>query len=227
MARSRAPSASAVGRRWRRSHSPKLPRHNPPGPRRLPLAWWAGLFVATRPEQGGGWLFLSLDESWAQLPAPSVVNDTLRDWGVFDEGLGQERLHERYVRFQGVSFGMAPPQTWPALRRSLFEFEGHLAVRQHDVGLVSQFPYDPRVPEGTRMIPQPYAYEPERRAWLRRELQLMCETEVLERSTDVACAGGVVLVEGQKEGTQYRLCTDFRDVNALCNQSQYPLPDIP
>lgn len=43
----------------------------------------------------------------------------------------------------------------------------------------------------------------------------MVDCGVLERSDDVRCAGGVVLVEGQKEGTKYRLCTDFREVNAV------------
>lgn len=50
---------------------------------------------------------------------------------------------------------------------------------------------------------------------------------MLERSDDVKCAGGVVLVEGQKEGTKYRFCTDFREVNAVSQQKVYPMPDIP
>ena len=55
----------------------------------------------------------------------------------------------------------------------------------------------------------------------------MVEADVLERSDDVKCAGGVVLVEGQKEGTKCRFCTDFREVNAVSQQKVYPMPDIP
>ena len=43
----------------------------------------------------------------------------------------------------------------------------------------------------------------------------MCDNDVLERSDDVITAGGVMLVEGQKEGTRYRFCTDFREINAV------------
>ena len=50
---------------------------------------------------------------------------------------------------------------------------------------------------------------------------------VVERSADVSCAGGVVLVEGQKEGQKFRFCTDFREINSVARQCKYPLPDIP
>ena len=43
----------------------------------------------------------------------------------------------------------------------------------------------------------------------------MCNNDVLERSDDVMTAGGVVLVEDQKEGTRYRFCTDFHEINAV------------
>lgn len=107
------------------------------------------------------------------------------------------------------------------------EFEAHLAAHQHDVGYVGEFPFDPGVPAHTRVVPKPYQHEPEKRQWLRTEMQQMCDHGVLERTDDVTCAGGVVLVEGQKEGTRFRFCTDFRDINARSAQKVYPLPDIP
>ena len=102
-----------------------------------------------------------------------------------------------------------------------------LAVRQHDVGLVADYPFDPCVPEDTFVIPQPYPYEPEKCAWLKCEMQAMVAADVLEQSDDVKCAGGIALVEGQKEGTQYHFCTDFLELNAVLQQKVYPIPDIP
>ena len=134
---------------------------------------------------------------------------------MYDATLPCDALNARWVRFSGVTFGVAPVEEWPALRRSLLEFEQRLAAHQHDVGLVQEFPFDPAVPRGTRVSPKPYVYEPEKRMWLRKEMQLMCDHGVLERSDDVDCAGGVVLVEGQKEGTKYRFCTDFREINVV------------
>lgn len=113
-----------------------------------------------------------------------------------DPTLEQAALNERWVRFSGVSFGVAPAECWPELRRSLLEVEHCLAARQHDVGFVGQYPFDPAVPAGVRVMPRAFPHDPDKRAWLRREMQLMCDHGVLERSDDVECAGGVVLVEG-------------------------------
>ena len=52
----------------------------------------------------------------------------------------------------------------------------------------------------------------------------MVDADVLEWSDDVKCAGGVVLVEGKKEGTQYCFCTNFRKMNAVSQQKVYPCP---
>ena len=71
-----------------------------------------------------------------------------------------------------------------------------LAVCQHDMGLVADYPFDPCVPEDTSVIPQPYPYEPENCVWLKCEMQAMVDTDVLKLSDDVKCIGGVVLVEG-------------------------------
>ena len=56
---------------------------------------------------------LTLDESWAQLPPPAVVAQELVDWGVFDRDLSRTAMNERWVRFSGVTFGVAPASCWP------------------------------------------------------------------------------------------------------------------
>ena len=45
------------------------------------------------------------------------------------------------MRFVGVTFGVAPMDKWPQLRRDLLEFEEMLACRQHDIGVVPEFPF--------------------------------------------------------------------------------------
>jgi hypothetical protein len=53
----------------------------------------------------------------------------LKEWGIYEENLGVEKAQERYVRFMGVTFGIAPEKYWPSLRRDLLEFEEGLACR--------------------------------------------------------------------------------------------------
>ena len=57
------------------------------------------------------------------------------------------------------------------------------------------YPFDAAVPKHVRVLPRPYPHDLEKCAWLRKEME-MCRNDVLERSDDVVCAGGVVLVEG-------------------------------
>lgn len=44
-------------------------------------------------------------------------------------GLDDLQAKERYVRFLGVKFGIAPEKFWPELRRDLLQFERGLACR--------------------------------------------------------------------------------------------------
>ena len=39
-----------------------------------------------------GGLYLSLDDMWASLPAPDVVDQELREWGIFDPTLSSAKL---------------------------------------------------------------------------------------------------------------------------------------
>ena len=64
------------------------------------------------------------------------------------------------------------------------------------MGLVESYPFDPAVPRSANFLLRPFLHDPEKRAWLRKEMEEMCKNDVLERSDDVVCAGGVVLVEG-------------------------------
>ena len=56
----------------------------------------------------------------------------------------------------GMTFGETPVEEWPALQCSPLEFKQQLAAHQHDVGLVREFPFNPAVPWGMRVLPKPY-----------------------------------------------------------------------
>ena len=50
---------------------------------------------------------------------------------------------------------------------------------------------------------------------------------VIEGSEDIACMGGAVLVESQKEGQDYRFGTTFCHTNAVSTQHIYLLLSTP
>ena len=89
---------------------------------------WPGLFVPnmnsgqtqgmtrTNGERVGS-LFLSLDDTWAALPTLDVVRRELKEWGIYDPTLPEVKLQERWVRFHGVEFGVAPKGEWAGMRR--------------------------------------------------------------------------------------------------------------
>ena len=94
----------------------------------------------------------TFDELWEQLPGDDEIKEKLREWGIYDPGLSVLKLRERFCRFDGVEFGIAPAECWPELRRDLLQFESRLACRQSDVGLVAKYPFDPRVRPGTKVF---------------------------------------------------------------------------
>ena len=67
--------------------------------------------------------------------------------------------------------------------------------------MVADCPFDPCVPEVTFVITQPYPYEPEKHMCLKHKMQAMMEVDIFDWSDVMKCIGGIVLVEGQKEGT--------------------------
>jgi hypothetical protein len=70
------------------------------------------------------------------------------------------------VRFLGVTFGVAPPEFWPKLRRDLLEFESGIACRQGDVGLVREFEYDPKINPKAKVFHKPTPFPPDKRRWV-------------------------------------------------------------
>ena len=48
---------------------------------------------------------------------------------MYDATLFVVQKQERYVRFDGVDFGIAPKARWPELRRSLLPIEHALSCR--------------------------------------------------------------------------------------------------
>lgn len=107
---------------------------------------------------------------------------------------------ERYVRFSGVDFGVAPPEAWPSLRRDLLEFEGCLACRQHDVGLVPDYTFEMELPPNFQLHHRPTPLPPDRRAWVNQELAKLEAAGVVERCSTCTCASNVVLVEEGQSG---------------------------
>ncbi len=49
-----------------------------------------------------------MDDLWAHLPEQQVIDQWLRERGLWDAGLSQHELRRRFVRFYRVDFGVAP-----------------------------------------------------------------------------------------------------------------------
>lgn len=81
-----------------------------------------GVEMATGPVMGRC-LFATLDELWDGMPSQAAMDEELQAWGIFDATSTPLARQERYVRFKGVEFPMAPKAAWSQLRRDLLEFE--------------------------------------------------------------------------------------------------------
>ena len=64
------------------------------------------------------------------------------------------------------------------------------------MGYVGNCAFDPQVPAGTWVQPKPIPYLPKQQAWIKQKMAELVACGVVERSKDVACAGGAVVVEG-------------------------------
>ncbi len=61
----------------------------------------------------------TIDELWAELsPLPELVGK-VQEWDIYDSRMSEQHVLERYCRFEGVDFGVAPLELWPELRRDL------------------------------------------------------------------------------------------------------------
>lgn len=61
----------------------------------------------------------TFDDLWDDLPPLQDIKKILKEWGVYDDGLEDVQYMERYCRFEGVEFGIAPLEKWPSMRRDL------------------------------------------------------------------------------------------------------------
>jgi hypothetical protein len=112
---------------------------------------------------------VALAESWENMPPHADVATRLQEWGIWDPGLTKEQAQHRYARFDGVEFGVAPPEAWAKLRQDLLEFEPHLASHQHAVGLVQDFPFTLKPKRGGTVHQKPTPLPPDKRKWVQRE----------------------------------------------------------
>ena len=77
-----------------------------------------------------------------------------------------DNLNEHWVRFSEVGFGIALVKCWPDLWRKLLEVEHGLAAHQHDVGYVGEYPFNPAIPKGVRVLLHPFPHDHDKHTWL-------------------------------------------------------------
>ncbi len=134
------------------------------------------------------------------MPPLEDVHLKLEEWGIGDRGLSDGDARKRYARFEGVDFGVAPPEAWPQLRRDLLEFEHNLAAEQHDVGDVPQYPFKMELLKDTSMHQKPTPLPPDRREWVNREMASLERAGVVKRVPTARFTSKVVLVEEGQQG---------------------------
>lgn len=66
---------------------------------------------------------MTYEETWENMPAGAELQSQLEALGIYDKGLSEEKAQQRFARFQGTEFGVAPRECWSMLRRDLLEFE--------------------------------------------------------------------------------------------------------
>ncbi len=60
---------------------------------------------------------------------------------------------------------------------------------------MEQFPYDPGIKPGTKVFQKPIPLAPDRRAWVKKEMQKWERMGIVKKVAHCECAVGVVLVE--------------------------------
>lgn len=63
------------------------------------------------------------------------------------------------------------------------------------MGTAKEYPYDPKVAEGTKVFLKPTPLPPDRREWVRKEMEKLEKSGVVKRVEHCECAVNVVLVE--------------------------------
>ena len=120
----------------------------------------------------------------------------LKKYQIWDEKATWKQCLDRYNRFSGVTFGVVPEEIWPRLFNDLLPFEQSFSCSQHDVGCCKNFTFDielnDKLPKMHKAIPFP----PEERAWIKQEMESLCEKGVVERVSGCEFASNIVLVKG-------------------------------
>ena len=132
------------------------------------------------------------------MPEQNLIDSKLDEWGIFDAALSPLQRQERYARFEGVDFGLAPKEEeWSSMRRLLLPYEGSIACHQTDVRKIAKpgFKFHLDVPEHVEFMQKPLPYDAPRQAWLDKEVARLVESGVLERAPNCRCASAVVLVD--------------------------------
>ncbi len=127
-------------------------------------SWWPTTQVV------GSAFGLTFDEVWEAMPGEHELDTLLGDLGVGEPGLSLLQKQERYARFQGTTFGVAPRELWPELRRQLLPLERGLACSQESLGCASGFVFDPGIDPEARVMQRPTPLPPHQREWVRDEL---------------------------------------------------------
>jgi hypothetical protein len=70
-----------------------------------------------------------------------------------------------------------------------------LASSKEDLGHVGEFVYDPGIKPGTKVFQKPTPLAPDRRAWVKKEMQKWERMGIVTKVSHCECAVGVVLVE--------------------------------
>lgn len=82
---------------------------------------------------------------------------------LWDDQLTSPQLTERYIKFKDVTFGVAPPETWPSLYHDLLEFEAMIAGSQSSIGRSKSFTFHIDLMDHSEFFHRPIPYKPDQR----------------------------------------------------------------
>ncbi|XP_068221744.1 uncharacterized protein [Palaemon carinicauda] len=157
------------------------------------------------------WLHINLLKKYNERPMPVVTvsqreitfeknSDVLNNFTLFNSSLEEEKTRELFNVFSNY------PET-------VSDKLGLTNLLEHDIEL-----------QDTKPIRQsPYRLSPEKTNSVRQEIKYMLDNGLIVPSESDWCSP-IVLVK--KEDGSDRLCIDFRKVNSVTKQSNFPLPRI-
>ena len=97
--------------------------------------------------------------------------------------------------------------------------------------MVAAHPFGMEVTPGPTIRQRPIQYPPDQRKWVREQTDALLEKGVIGPAPPDAHLHRIILVEGRPDrpaqsGQDYRLCTDFRAINARTKVDGFPAPDL-